>query len=187
MKPTHLISIILATGFGIFWCFMIWSAGQWPKTTLQGEGNGDFFEQNKRRAGAEAFAREVLLVSKRVGHRIVGDLRSAPPGVYFTLTELVVRHRSGITDLNAGTQVVSAKDKGPALLVKAGKLEFETERQYLTNDLDVAEDVIVRNGNGVYHYSFPTKTGLIGGDFTRPLTPQEQATIGQQIVGQNRQ
>jgi len=33
----------------------------------------------------------------------------------------------------------------------------------------------------VYHYNFRTKSGLIGRDFTRPLTPQEQATIQQQI------
>ncbi|HEY4272170.1 MAG TPA: peptidoglycan-binding domain-containing protein [Candidatus Udaeobacter sp.] len=35
--------------------------------------------------------------------------------------------------------------------------------------------------NSVYHYNFRTKSGLIGQDFTRPLTPQEQATIGRQI------
>jgi len=34
----------------------------------------------------------------------------------------------------------------------------------------------------VYHYNFRTKSGLIGRDFTRPLTPQEQATIEQQIA-----
>ena len=33
----------------------------------------------------------------------------------------------------------------------------------------------------VYHYNFRTKSGLIGRDFTRPLTPQEHATIQQQI------
>ena len=33
----------------------------------------------------------------------------------------------------------------------------------------------------VYHYNFRRKSGLIGRDFTRPLTPQEQATIQQQI------
>jgi len=34
----------------------------------------------------------------------------------------------------------------------------------------------------VYHYNFRTKSGLIGRDFTRPLTPQEQATIQEQIA-----
>jgi hypothetical protein len=33
----------------------------------------------------------------------------------------------------------------------------------------------------LYHYNFRTKSGLIGRDFTRPLTPQEEATIQQQI------
>jgi hypothetical protein len=34
----------------------------------------------------------------------------------------------------------------------------------------------------VYHYNFRTKSGFIGRDFTRPLTPQEQATIQEQIA-----
>jgi hypothetical protein len=36
-------------------------------------------------------------------------------------------------------------------------------------------------GNGVYHYGFPTKSGLIGRDFTRPLTAEEQSAIARQI------
>jgi hypothetical protein len=63
----------------------------------------------------------------------------APPGVYFTLTYISVRNPSGITGVNAGTQVVCVKDEGPVLLVKAGNLEFEAQRQYLTNDLDIAD------------------------------------------------
>jgi hypothetical protein len=39
-----------------------------------------------------------------------------------------------------------------------------------------------QHDNGVYHYNFPTKSGLIGRDFARPLTPQEQATIGHQVA-----
>ena len=70
--------------------------------------------------------------------------RLAPPGVYFTLTYLSMRIPSGITGLEPGTQVVCVKDEGPVLLVKAGSLEFEAKRQYLTNDLDVA-DLAVRN------------------------------------------
>jgi Putative peptidoglycan binding domain len=35
--------------------------------------------------------------------------------------------------------------------------------------------------NGVYHYNFPTKSGLIGRDFTRPLTPEEQSGIAREI------
>jgi hypothetical protein len=34
----------------------------------------------------------------------------------------------------------------------------------------------------VYHYNFRTKSGLIGRDFTRPLTPQEQSAIARQIA-----
>jgi hypothetical protein len=70
--------------------------------------------------------------------------RPAPPGVYFTLTYLSVRSRSGITNLMAGTQVVCVKDQGAVLLVKAGKFQFEVKRQYLTNDLNLA-DLAVRN------------------------------------------
>jgi putative peptidoglycan binding protein len=33
----------------------------------------------------------------------------------------------------------------------------------------------------VYHYNFPTKSGSIGRDFTRPLTPDEQSTVAQQV------
>jgi len=36
--------------------------------------------------------------------------------------------------------------------------------------------------NGVYHYNFPTKSGLSGLDFTRPLTPQERSAIARQIA-----
>jgi hypothetical protein len=70
--------------------------------------------------------------------------RPAPPGVYFTLIYFSVPTRSGITGLSAGTQVVCVKDEGPVLLVKAGKVEFEAQRQYLTNDFDVA-DLALRN------------------------------------------
>ncbi|MGA7274250.1 MAG: hypothetical protein WBX14_05330, partial [Candidatus Udaeobacter sp.] len=36
--------------------------------------------------------------------------------------------------------------------------------------------------NGVYHYNFPTKSGLIGRDFTKPLTPEEQSSIAREIA-----
>jgi hypothetical protein len=70
--------------------------------------------------------------------------RPAPPGVYFTLTYLSVRNPSGITGLEAGSRVICVKDEGPVLLVKAGNVEFEAKRQYLTNDLNIA-DLAVRN------------------------------------------
>jgi hypothetical protein len=68
----------------------------------------------------------------------------APPGVYFTLIHLPVRTRSGLTGVEPGTRVVCVKDEGPVLRVKVENLEFEAKRQYLTNDLDVA-DLAVRN------------------------------------------
>jgi len=70
--------------------------------------------------------------------------RLAPFGVYFTLIHLSAQTASGITGFEPGTQVVCVKDEGPVLRVKAGNLEFEAKRQYLTNDLDVA-DLAVRN------------------------------------------
>jgi hypothetical protein len=193
MKPTHVLATILATGFGILWCFMIWSSGQWPKTTLQGEGSGSFYEEKKRRADAQAFAREAFndtppplqretfnntpppiqsedfmreaankspvpvndatsvsgsswedQLGKRIDHwvRVIKSIghrtRGAATDVYFTLTYISVRNPSGITGVSAGTRVVCVKDEGPVLLVKAGNLEFEVRRQYLTDDLDVA-------------------------------------------------
>jgi hypothetical protein len=39
-----------------------------------------------------------------------------------------------------------------------------------------------QHDNGVYHYNFPTKSGLIGRDFARPLTPEEQSAIARQIA-----
>jgi Putative peptidoglycan binding domain len=35
--------------------------------------------------------------------------------------------------------------------------------------------------NGRYHYSFPTKSGVIGRDFTRPLTSEEHSAISREI------
>jgi hypothetical protein len=70
--------------------------------------------------------------------------RRAPPGVYFTLIHISVRSGSALTGVEPGTRVVCVKDEGPVLLVKAENLEFEAKRQYLTNDLDVA-DLAVRN------------------------------------------
>jgi len=58
---------------------------------------------------------------------------------YFTLKYFSVRNPSGVTGLSAGTQVVCVKDKGPLLRVKAGNVEFDAERQYLTNDLNIAD------------------------------------------------
>jgi hypothetical protein len=169
MKPIHVIGIILAVAFAIVWCFQIWSAGQW-KTTLQGEGSGNFYEQRDRRAGAQAFVREAFgdsptpadqatdmsglpwedRLGKIIDHwvRVIKSTghgsRRAPSGVYFTLTYFSVRNGSGLTGVNAGTQVVCVKDEGPVLRVKTGNLEFEAKRQYLTNDLDVA-DLAVRD------------------------------------------
>jgi hypothetical protein len=70
--------------------------------------------------------------------------RLAPPGVYFTLTHLSVRSGSSITGVEPGTRVICVKDEGPVLLVREDNLEFEAKRQYLTNNLDVA-DLAVRN------------------------------------------
>ena len=67
---------------------------------------------------------------KSVGHRTLQRPRLALPG-------------SGIIGVGAGTQVVCVKDEGPMLLVKAGSVEFEAKRQYLTNDLGIA-DLAVR-------------------------------------------
>jgi peptidoglycan hydrolase-like protein with peptidoglycan-binding domain len=35
--------------------------------------------------------------------------------------------------------------------------------------------------NGAYHYNFRTKSGVIGRDFTKPLTADEQSTIARQL------
>jgi hypothetical protein len=74
-----------------------------------------------------------------VGHRTRPLPRLAAPGIYFTLLYLSVASPSGITGLSAGTLVACVKDNGGVLLVTTGTLEFEAKRQYLTNDLDVAD------------------------------------------------
>jgi hypothetical protein len=80
--------------------------------------------------------------------------RLAPPGVYFTLTHLSARSASGITGVEPGTRVVCVKDEGPVLLVKVDNLEFEAKRQYLTNNLDVA-NLAIRNDAEAFLYSLP--------------------------------
>jgi len=55
-----------------------------------------------------------------------------------------VRSGSGLTGVEPGTRVVCVKDEGSVLLVKVKNLEFEAKRQYLTNDIDVA-DLAVRD------------------------------------------
>lgn len=152
MKPIHVISIALATAiaFGIIWGIQIWSAERW-NTALQGGGNGSFYSpvpvdkatNLSRSSGGDRLQKlidDCRRVIKSVGHRS----RLAPPGVYFTLTYLSARNPSGITGLEPGTRVVCVKDEGAVLLVRAGNLEFEANRQYLTDDPDVA-DLAVRN------------------------------------------
>ncbi len=77
-----------------------------------------------------------------VGHRI--RPRLAPPGVYFTRLYLSVPTPFGITGIRAGTRVVCVKDNGAVFLVKTGDLEFGAKREYLTNNLDIA-DLASRN------------------------------------------
>jgi len=92
----------------------------------------------------ESLVGERVRAIKSLAHQAGHQPRLASPGVYFTLVYLSVRTRSGITGLGAGTQVACVKDEGPVLLVKAGNVEFEVKRQYVTNDLDVA-DMAARN------------------------------------------
>ena len=37
------------------------------------------------------------------------------------------------------------------------------------------------SGNGAYHYNFRTKSGIVGRDFAKPLTPNEQSAIARQV------
>jgi len=55
-----------------------------------------------------------------------------------------VRSGFGLAGVEPGTRVVCVRDEGAVLLVQVENLEFEAKRQYLTNDLDVA-DLAVRN------------------------------------------
>jgi hypothetical protein len=69
---------------------------------------------------------------------------SGPCGRFFKIKNKKARNTNNIKGVEAGTRVLCVKDWGPVLLVRAGDLEFEAKRQYLTNDLDVA-DLAVRN------------------------------------------
>ena len=171
MKPIYALGITLATVtvFGMIWYLQIGSAGGWDPA-LQREGDGSFYDSKRTNANVDASAGEAskdglvpvnnakdpagylwgtrlrklihdgVGAFKRVGH----PHRVAPAGVFFTLRYISVRNPYGITGVEAGTRVVCVKDEGPSLFVKAGDLEFEAKRQYLTNDLDVA-DLAVRN------------------------------------------
>ena len=173
MKPIHVMGLILIPAFAIVWCFQIWSARQWKTELVQAEADGSFYENRRMIAKAKANVREAfnessIPVNDATGvsgsswedppQNVIIDSwvraiksfvhshrpRPAPPGVYFTLTYLSVRNPSGITGLEAGSRVICVKDEGPVLLVKAGNVEFEANRQYLTNDLNIA-DLAVRN------------------------------------------
>jgi len=87
----------------------------------------------------EDWVRAIKNLPTSVGHRTRPPPRLAPPGIYSTLLYLSVTSPSGITGLRAGTLVACVKDNGGMLLVTTGDLEFEAKRQYLTNDLDIAD------------------------------------------------
>jgi hypothetical protein len=147
MKPTHVLAISLPVAFAIFWCVQVWTAGGW-NIALQGQGHsyntsaGNTTEPSTPSWGGhvQSLIDASVRCIKRVGHRT----RLAPADVFFTLKHISVQNSYRVTGVEAGTRVVCVKDEGPVLLVKAGDLQFEAERQYLTNDLDVA-DLVVRN------------------------------------------
>jgi hypothetical protein len=131
MKPIHVVAIILISAFGIVWCVQFWPTPMEQATDVSGSSWED---------GLGKRVHDWIRAIKRSVHRS----RHASPGVYFTLTYISVRNPSGITGVSAGTQVACVKDEGPVLLVKAANLEFEAKREYLTDDLDVA-DLALRN------------------------------------------
>jgi hypothetical protein len=169
MKGIAWIGVISLVGLGIF-AVLSMMQRQATDKMIQEDDTG-FFQEKKQEAwvasaeGTEAIPHPHPLVSgpswldplqnaiedcflaiknlpTSLGHLIHRRSRLAPPGVYFTLTYMSVRKPSGIIGVNAGTRVVCVKDEGAELLVKAGDLEFEAKRQYLTNDLDVADRVV---------------------------------------------
>jgi hypothetical protein len=147
IKPTHVLAISLPVAFAIVWCVQVWSDGGW-NIALQGQGRfyntsaGNTAETSTPswRERVQSLIDASVRSIKRVGHR----RRLAPAHVFFTLKYISARNSYTITGVEAGTRVLCVKDWGPVLLVRAGDLEFEAKRQYLTNDLDVA-DLAVRN------------------------------------------
>jgi len=87
----------------------------------------------------EDCARAIRNLPTSISHQTRPHPRLVPDGIYFTLLYLSVPSPSGITGLRAGTLVACVKDNGDVLLVTTGDLEFEAKRQYLTNDLDIAD------------------------------------------------
>jgi len=164
MKTIVPIGVIVLVAFGIFAVLSLMQRESTNKL-IQADASG-FFQEKKqeaelaRRSNPEPISQRPVVSGpswldpiqnaiedcwraiKSIGHRNrpqpPPQPRLAPPGVYFTLTYLSVRNRSGITNLYPGTRVICVKDEGPVLLVKEGKIEFEAERQYFTNDLAVA-------------------------------------------------
>lgn len=63
--------------------------------------------------------------------------RLAPEGVYFVLYPVSVTRDEGITRIREGTQVKLLKEAGETVHVTDGRIEFDVQKGYLTNDLDV--------------------------------------------------
>jgi hypothetical protein len=168
MRRIFLIAIIPLIAWSVFAVLYIAQRQAMDKSLQGDDGNGTFHEKKRQIAAERSFLAEVFnddpnpsdgrrdsettgvsgpasvihKVSEHI-HLLIAHLtrphpRLAPPGVYFTLRYFSVPTPYGITRLSEGTRVVCVKDDGAVLLVKTSNLEFEVKRQYLTNDLDIA-------------------------------------------------
>ena len=70
--------------------------------------------------------------------------RYAPEGTFYVTEDISVRLKAGIAGIIAGTPVKMLKDSGDTMHVSDGINEFDIKKTQVTNDLDVASDVIKR-------------------------------------------
>jgi hypothetical protein len=169
MRRIFLIAIIPLVAWSVFAVLYIAQRQAMDKSLQEDDGNGTFHEKKREIAAERSFLSEVFnddpnplgsrWYSETTGvsgppsvihklsehiHLLIAHVtrhhpRLAPPGVYFTLRYLSVPTPYGSTGLSEGTRVICVKDQGAVLVVTTGNLEFEAKRQYLTNNLDVAD------------------------------------------------
>ena len=65
--------------------------------------------------------------------------RLAPEGVFYVMQAFSVTTDAGVRGILMGTKVTLVKDGGATLRVSDGQQEFDARREFLTNDLDVAQ------------------------------------------------
>lgn len=70
--------------------------------------------------------------------------RLAPEGVFYLVRKVSVTTDSGISSAHPGTRVTLVREEDGKMIVHDGRMEFAVQQDFLTNDLDEAEALVVR-------------------------------------------